>query len=72
MVKGLTPMKMLKITRCTDPMMWYAKLIGSIVPLVKDYGDGIYLSREPAGYINIVKKEDVEIVEVPYEGDSND
>jgi hypothetical protein len=50
----------LKITGCTDAQMWYADKVGEIVPLVREVDD-CYLSREPAGYINIVRKQDAEI-----------
>lgn len=55
---------MLRITKCTDPLMWYAGMVGEKVPLLKIHDD-CYLSREPAGYTNIVKFEDAEILEAP-------
>lgn len=57
-------MKKLLITSCSDSMMWYAKLIDQIVPFVREEKD-YYLSREPAGYINIVLKKDASIIETP-------
>lgn len=51
----------LLITSCSDPLMWYAHLIGQRVPLrciAQDY----YVSQEPAGFTNFVKKNDAEIV----------
>lgn len=54
-------MKKLKILRCNDEMMWYSKKIGENVPFVEE-NTKEYLSREDAGYINIVKKEDAIIV----------
>jgi hypothetical protein len=56
-------MKLLQITDCKDPMMWYADKVGECVPYVRTFED-CYLSREPAGYANIVKFEDAEVVEV--------
>lgn len=56
-------MKLLQITDCKDPMMWYADKVGECVPYVRTYED-CYLSREPAGYTNIVKLQDAEIVDV--------
>lgn len=56
-------MKLLQITDCKDPMMWYADKVGECVPYVRTFED-CYLSREPAGYTNIVKFEDAEVVEV--------
>lgn len=52
----------LLITGCTDPLMWYANLVGQKVPFVKKFND-CYLSREPAGYSNIVKFSDAELIE---------
>lgn len=51
----------LKITACTDPMMWYADKIGQIVPFLREESD-CFISREPSGYINIVRKTDATIV----------
>lgn len=55
-------MRELVITQCPDPLMWYAALINQSVPLVREEHD-CYLSREPSGCINIVRKTDAEIVE---------
>jgi hypothetical protein len=45
----------LAITGCSDPLLWYAPLIGQLVDLVRDLpAEGTWLSREPAGYLNIV------------------
>jgi hypothetical protein len=43
--------------------MWYAGLVGELVPFLREEHD-CYLSREPAGYVNIVKKSDAEVVGV--------
>ena len=51
----------LLITGCTDPLMWYANMIGSVVPLL-GVDDDCYWSREPAGHKNIVKMSDARIV----------
>ena len=51
------------ITNCTDPMMWYASKIGERVPLIRVIAsESCYLCREPAGYSNIVKFADGEVV----------
>ena len=42
--------------------MWYADLVGKEVPLLREIAEG-YLSREPSGHTNIVKREDAEIIE---------
>jgi len=53
----------LKIIKCDDPQMWYADKIGKTVPYLETYEDE-YLSLEPAGYKNIVKKGDAELIRV--------
>jgi len=59
-------MKALKIISCSDRMMWYRNKVGEVVTLAKpEHADpDIYWSREPAGYLNIVKKRDAEVIEV--------
>ncbi len=54
---------MLKIIKCSDPLFWYCKLVGQILPLVREYDD-CYMSREPDGFANIVRKEDAEVIHV--------
>jgi hypothetical protein len=51
----------LLIKKCNDPLFWYSKKIGKIVPYVNESHD-YFLSREDAGYINIVMKSDCEII----------
>lgn len=48
---------MLLIVRCRDPLMWYSGMVGRCVPYLGEWPDG-YKSREPAGFLNIVKKDD--------------
>lgn len=55
-------MKYLKIVDCSDPLMWYSKKIGKCVPLLQQYED-YYMSREDAGFANIVKLKDAIVVE---------
>lgn len=55
--------KALRITKCSDSMMWYARKVGQIVPLVRTLND-CYLSREDAGFTNIVRLDDAQVVEV--------
>lgn len=58
---------MLLIVQSPDPLMWYASKIGQTVPLVGQWPEG-FKSREPAGYINIVKYADARIVKmIPHE-----
>ena len=59
-------MRAIKIIKCSDPLMWYREKVGDTVQLVREYED-CYMSREPAGYLNIVKLEDAEIVEISVE-----
>lgn len=55
--------KSLLIERCSDPMLWYAKLVGKKVPYIREYpAEGCYISREPAGFTNIVHMKDARIV----------
>lgn len=56
-------MKVIYIKKCSDAMMWYADKVGRTVPFIREESD-CYLSREPAGYTNIVKKDDADIVEI--------
>jgi hypothetical protein len=56
-------MRALKIVKCSDSLMWYQNKIGETVQLVREYED-CYMSREPAGYLNVVRLEDAEIVEI--------
>lgn len=50
---------MVLIQRCSDPHMWYADRVGRTVCVERIDRDGLW-AREPAGYINIIKFEDVE------------
>lgn len=55
--------RVLVIKQCPDPMMWYANLIGKEVPYLGEWKNTReYRSREPAGYINIVKFDDATII----------
>lgn len=51
----------LKIINCRDPCMWYAGLVGKTLELLWEDADG-YWSREPAGYTNVVRREDAQVV----------
>jgi len=55
-------MKALRITSCSDPLMWYADKVGKCVPFLKEYDD-YYMSREDEGFANIVKLQDAEVIE---------
>jgi|APCry1669189034_1035192.scaffolds.fasta_scaffold143470_2 hypothetical protein len=56
-------MKALKIIRCSDPLMWYSDKVGETVQLVREYED-CFMSREPAGYLNIVRLNDAQVIEI--------
>lgn len=55
-------MKELLIKKCSDPQLWYAELVGQKVELLREDSEG-YWSREPAGYLNVVRREDAEVVD---------
>lgn len=59
-------MKVLLITDCSDCLMWYREKVGQQVVFLREDKD-YYWSREPAGYTNIVHKQDATIMEVPDE-----
>lgn len=51
----------IKIINCSDSLMWYKPLVGTIHHVVrvdKDY----YWCREPSGYLNIVHLKDAELI----------
>jgi len=55
----------IKINSCQNPLFWYSELIGKLVPYIGvDDVCHEYLSREPDGYINIVKVLDGEVVQI--------
>ena len=57
--------KVLKIIDCSDYQYWYSDMVGKYVPYVREHpNEGIYISREPEGYVNIVKICDAELVEL--------
>lgn len=55
-------MNKLKITNCSDPLMWYRDKVGKTVPFLHKISEG-YMSREDAGFTNIVLERDAEIIE---------
>ena len=59
-----TPTYMLLITSCSDPRMWYANMVGQLVPLMRFEGDDGWMSQEPGGHSNIVRKLDAEVVTI--------
>lgn len=69
-VTVLAGVSMLRIERCRDPLKWYAGMIGKFVPNLGYHHDSNeWRSREPAGYINFIARDDavpvVVTVEVP-------
>jgi len=50
---------MLRITRCRDPLKWYAPLVGQLVPnLGMMASPAEWRSREPGGRVNFVAQDD--------------
>lgn len=60
-------MQMLRIIKAKDHLMWYAGLIGSLVPYCGKWPEA-YKSREPAGCLNRVEFEDAEVVDLLPDG----
>jgi hypothetical protein len=48
----------LKITGCSDPGLWYAGLVGKVVPHMGFDVDSGYRSKEPSGFTNFVRVAD--------------
>ncbi len=51
----------IRITGCRDSLMWYAKLVGHEFPVQAEDSEG-YWCREPAGFLNVVRRGDAEVV----------
>lgn len=51
----------LLITGCSDPLRWYAPLVGQVVPMLGDVGNE-YRSREPGGAVNFVQYADARLI----------
>ena len=64
------PKKQLRIIQCRDSLMWYASLVGQTVPYLGTWPEG-YRSREPAGYINVVRLHDAELIDVEADSPTN-
>lgn len=58
----MTNTKMIKITGCSDSLLWYKNKVGDYVKFLREYDD-CYMSREPSGFANIVKKCDGIVVD---------
>lgn len=56
-------MRVIYIEKCSDSQLWYRELVGKTVPYIRVIDEG-YLSREPAGYTNIVRREDGRVIEL--------
>lgn len=48
---------MIRIIKCESPMLWYFPHIGKSFKFIREDDEG-YWTREPAGYLNVVRKED--------------
>lgn len=59
----VTCKRVLVITGCSNPFLWYADKIGDEVPYLGQWTEEkCYKSREPAGYINIVHFKDARVI----------
>lgn len=47
------------IMGCSDPLMWYANMVGKEISVIMDRGE--FLSKE-SGFINIIHRADIEIL----------
>lgn len=55
--------KVVRITKSSDPSLWYAPYVGKLAYYLGEYYED-YVSREKEGYKNIIRKEDGEVIEV--------
>lgn len=63
MSKNLVRVRLLRVTRCQDSMMWYAPLVGEYVPcLGLDHGE--WKSRQPSGFSNFIAEDNARVVHV--------
>lgn len=51
----------IRITRCSDPVRWYADHVGQEFSVSWVDSEG-YWTREPTGYRNVVLKADAEVI----------
>ena len=63
MNKDLVRVRLLKVTRCQDGMMWYAPLVGEYVPCL-GMTQGEWQSRDPSGYSNFIAEANARVVHV--------
>lgn len=62
-MKNNVRVRLLKVMRCQDAMMWYAPLVGEYVPcLGLDHGE--WRSRAPSGYSNFIAQDNARVVHV--------
>jgi len=61
---------MLRIVRCTDPSLWYAGRVGSLVPYEGNSFSQGWVSRERGGYRNYVQRNDAQLIYVHVEPSS--
>lgn len=55
--------RMLMITGCSNSSFWYAGKVGAVVDYLGLDRDE-YITREPSGFVNIIKVADAELVDV--------
>jgi len=54
----------IKVLRCSDPSLWYAGLVGQLLPRRGWSAADGYMSNEPAGYTNFVRGADATPVQM--------
>lgn len=69
--------KALKVIGARDPLLWYADKVGCVTPYLQGPSESwgtpeepAYLSREDAGYTNIVFEKDAEVIYFALEGNT--
>jgi hypothetical protein len=64
-----TAVQLLRITQCQDPQLWYAGMVGKLVPRRYWTPEDGYVSSEPAGFTNFVRTTDAVQVDMVVEPD---
>lgn len=62
-MKNNVRVRLLKVMRCQDAMMWYAPLVGEYVPCL-GMTQGEWKSRDPSGYSNFIAQDNARVVHV--------
>ncbi len=59
MIEGVT--YQIRVIKASNPSYWYADNVGDTFPILREVQEG-YMTREPAGYLNIIYKQDAEVI----------